>query len=270
MGDAVLSPAFDPLFGPVAISHGWAPPLRYILRRHRALRILSTLQPGDALEVGCGAGALLDEVARAGWRATGVESSPRALALAKLLAADSGQGQVLLPSLPAPGEVAFDLVLALDVLEHIENDAGALRDWVNLLRPQGRLLISVPAHPARWSAGDEWAGHFRRYTRRGLVALFDEAGLLIEHFECYGFPLANLTEAFGASAYRRMIGDRAGEVSKADATAESGIERAGAARLYRWLSTPVGRAGLHVGLACQALTAKLDWGSGYLVTARRQ
>jgi SAM-dependent methyltransferase len=256
-------------FGPVAPSLGWAPPLRYLLRRDRVLRLVRALPAGDCLEVGCGAGALIDELAHAGWRALGVESSARALSVARALREASGGGQRLADALDPDASERWDLVCALDVLEHIEDDAAAVRDWVARLRPGGHLLLSVPAHPSRWSAGDEWAGHFRRYARGPLLALLEGSGLAPVHVECYGFPLANLSEALGAPVYRRMMRQRDRATTKAEATADSGVERRAAARLFRWLSSPPGRLGLWAALRMQAATAGRDWGSGYLVLARR-
>ena len=257
-------------FGPVAPALGWSPPLRYLLRRDRVMRQLSSLTPGECLEIGCGAGALLDELAHQGWRALGIESSPRALAMAIALRDASGGSQRLAPMLDSEDRKTWDLVFALDVLEHIEDDVEAVQDWAARVRRGGHLLISVPAHPSRWSAGDEWAGHFRRYSRSQLAALMEKAGLLPVHVECYGFPLANISEALGAPVYRRMMPVRVASITKAEATADRGVERRAASRIFRWLSSPVGRLSLRCGLWAQAATAHRDWGSGYLVRARRQ
>ena len=70
----------------------------------------------------------------------------------------------------------FDLVGAFDVIEHIDDDAAVLRSVHGALRPGGSLLLSVPQHPALWSAQDEHAFHVRRYTAGGLRRRLDEAG----------------------------------------------------------------------------------------------
>jgi SAM-dependent methyltransferase len=67
-----------------------------------------------------------------------------------------------------PLRVRFDMVAAFDVLEHIEDDIGALRAWRALLTPPGHLVITVPAGPELWSRRDDFAGHCRRYSRAGL------------------------------------------------------------------------------------------------------
>jgi len=64
----------------------------------------------------------------------------------------------------------FDIVIMLDVLEHIEDDAAFLQhDVMPRLKPESHLVISVPAHPTLFTSHDEFLGHYRRYTRRKLL-----------------------------------------------------------------------------------------------------
>ncbi len=79
-----------------------------------------------------------------------------------------------------------------DVLEHIEDDVAALRRVHTLLRPGGRLVLTVPAYPLLYSADDAVAGHFRRYTRTTLLSALHASGFQSE-FESYLFaPLPPL------------------------------------------------------------------------------
>ena len=192
-----MSYSTSPLFGPVVPEIGWAPPLRYLLRRNRVLKLLAPLPMEALLEVGCGSGALLHELARFAQQAVGLETSEPAVRMAREIARLGGGRQEVVDMPSALWSGHFDLVCAFDVLEHIEQDTTAVDQWLGWLRPGGRLCISVPAHGARWGAGDVWAGHYRRYERAGLQELLRSKGMRIEHFECYGFPLANLTEAMG-------------------------------------------------------------------------
>jgi ubiquinone/menaquinone biosynthesis C-methylase UbiE len=80
-------------------------------------------------------------------------------------------------SLPADGRVLLpdgqlDCLTALDVLEHIADDAAAVRGFHRLLRPGGVVVVTVPACMSLWSDWDEALHHFRRYERKGLAALF--------------------------------------------------------------------------------------------------
>ncbi|KAA2284928.1 class I SAM-dependent methyltransferase [Arenimonas fontis] len=259
---------WSPLFGLVAPSIGWVPPIRYLLRRRRILRLLGNRPPMRMVEVGCGGGALLTDFSRAGHEVTGVESSPRALALARAVAQASGVSQRLLAQPDECWEERFDIACAFDVLEHIEDDGAAIDQWLSWVRPGGLLCLSVPAHRRSWSAGDEWAGHYRRYDRQDLLGLLAARGLRIEHFECYGFPLANLTEWVGVRTYRRLLAERSADVSRKDATAGSGVDHRDTG-LFRRLDTFPGRLGLRAAMLLQAAFARTDLGSGYLVLASK-
>jgi len=255
--------------GPIAPEIGWAPPLRYLLRRDRVLQAIRKNSVGSYLEIGCGAGALADELDYDGWRVMGIESSPQALCMAIALKELSGGKQVLASSLSEAEDSTWDIVAALDVLEHIEDDKAAIHSWAMKIRPGGHLLLAVPAHPARWGAGDVWAGHYRRYSLVDLVALTRSAGLEPVYQECYGFPFANLSEMLGEFYYRRRLVDSQGE-SKAAATSKSGIDRRMATRLSSLISSRVGLLGMRIAYWAQAVTANRSWGSGYIVLARHR
>ena len=81
--------------------------------------------------------------------------------------------------LPFSGSSAA-LVVAFDVLEHIEEDRLALQEIARVLRPGGRLLVAVPADMRLWSAHDEAVGHVRRYSRTELVSAVAGSGLQVE------------------------------------------------------------------------------------------
>lgn len=258
----------DPFFGPVAPHLGWAPPIRYLLRRQRILRLLGKRSLGDIVEVGSGAGALLCELSQHAHSAVGIETSERALRISRELAGNVAADVRFVERADPDWGGRKDIVCAFDVLEHIENDEAALRTWVSWLKPKGRVCLSVPAHRVRWGAGDEWAGHWRRYDRRDMLALLERCDLVLEYLECYGFPVANLSEKIGERSYRKMLRERGELVSAAEATAESGVERRGYLRLFRHMDSMAGRFGLRLGYLAQAMTSRFDWGSGYLVMAR--
>lgn len=104
-----------------------------------------------------------------------------------------------LEALPFEPE-SFDAVVLGEVLEHVRDDVGGLREVARVLKPGGVVAISVPANPAWFSASDRWAGHFRRYSREGLFAACAAAGLRVETCVGWGFPVA--------SAYHRWVYDR--------------------------------------------------------------
>jgi SAM-dependent methyltransferase len=260
----------DSMMGPVALEHGWVPTPRYLMRRARILALARGLAPGDMLEIGCGAGMLLQEFAGRGFRCTAVESSAAALATARALALRACLSMDLRAT-PAPNwQKSFDLLCAFEVLEHIEDDRAALGTWAQWLRAGGRLLLSVPAHQRRWTAGDQWAGHYRRYERAQLLQLLDIAGFEVERLECYGYPLANLSEKFGARAYRKHIMAGSGDEA-ADRRANndrSGVDRTASTRMYPLLNSLPGRALLSMCVAAQKLFLSTELGCGYVLRAR--
>jgi len=88
---------------------------------------------------------------------------------------------------------SFDAVLALDVLEHLDDDGKGLSEAARLLRPGGLLLVTVPAVPSLWGAQDIVSEHRRRYTKSSLKRLLDASGLLgyrITYFNTLLFPVA--------------------------------------------------------------------------------
>lgn len=257
------------LFGVLAPEFGWVPPPRFLMRRDRILRLLPDGSLGKIVEVGCGSGALLHELASRSEEAVGLETSDRARSLA-LKIAICGGGKQRVIELPADEwRQDRDMVCAFDVLEHIEHDQEAIVEWASWLRTGGLLCVSVPAHKSRWGAGDEWAGHWRRYDRADLENVVRSGGFSIEHVECYGFPLGNLSEWYGERFYRRALNDRSNTVSRADATGASGVERTFYVRKLRWLDSPLGRLLLRTANLTQRLASRTDWGSGYLLLARK-
>jgi SAM-dependent methyltransferase len=177
--------------------HWWYRARRHILaeliRRKIAL-------PADAriLEIGCGTGHNLEMLQRFG-RADGIEIDPAARALAEQRLGRP-IGSAPLPALTGVEDGAYDLVAILDVLEHVEEDQAALESIARKLRPGGRILIAVPAHPWMWSAHDEVNHHKRRYTRKTLRKAIGDAGLKVEMLSWFNsllFPLAAAARVAG-------------------------------------------------------------------------
>jgi SAM-dependent methyltransferase len=130
----------------------------------------------DLLEIGCGTGIVLSRL-RADLphlRLTGGDLLPVALDIARDRVPEARFAQIDIRSLPFADE--FDVVCALDVLEHVDEDTLAVEQLSRALRPGGGIIVSVPQHMWLWSAADEYGRHRRRYSRRRLVGLLDQAG----------------------------------------------------------------------------------------------
>ena len=256
-------------FGPAHLEQGWAPAPRYLLRRARIIQNMKGKAPGALIEIGSASGALLSEFAAQGFACTGLETSPEALALARRV--HSASGAAFRDEPDERWSECFDYCFSFEVLEHIEHDQEALKQWGDLLRPGGVMLLSVPAHPRLWNASDVWAGHFRRYRRADLEKIFEGAGLIVEKIECYGFPFANILELMSALRYKRYSPDDAVEtgVDKASLTAASGISREVHVKYFRHYAKLPGSFIMRAMIAIQTLFLRTGLGNGYLVVARK-
>lgn len=258
-----------PHYGPALPDLHWVPAPRYLMRRDVILRLARTLTPGRFLELGCGAGALLDDLTRLGFTAVGADQSPSALRVAHALLNDNPNAEAR-ASCEGLEEASFDQLAAFEVLEHIEDDLAALSDWARYLKPGGTLMVSVPAHPERWNPADVWAGHYRRYTRDDLQTLVRRAGFEVEQVQCYGFPIANIMERLSARIYARQTAERGGEdMDQDDRTSASGTDRSLLTRLWPYYSAWPASLAMRLIWRVQRLFLNGDRGIGYLVVARK-
>lgn len=168
--------------------HWWFTARRKIL--DKLISILHLPDDAQILEAGCGSGGNLAMLARHG-SVYGMETNAQALEFA----AAKGVAQIAAGRLPAPIPFAdrkFDMIVLLDVMEHLDDDAAALSALRARLKPGGWLLITVPAYPFLWSRHDELHHHKRRYVARDLRHLIDVSGCrmhYLSYFNTWLFPL---------------------------------------------------------------------------------
>ena len=223
------------------------------------------LPPGvtDVVEIGCGQGSLGARLAQR-YHYLGLEPDQASFEVAQQRIRAAGRGEVRNITSGELGTERFDLVCAFEVLEHIEDDAAAVKQWAALLRPRGWLLLSTPALQRRYGPFDELVGHFRRYDPPAMAALLDRCGFTGIEIRQYGFPLAYLLEAV-----RNVIGRRrlaaATDRSAAERTAGSGriLQPSGRARgaAIQWGTAPfrlLQRAFPHAGPALVARARLAD------------
>jgi SAM-dependent methyltransferase len=159
------------------------------------------------LEVGCGTGHNLKMLERFG-TVDGIEIDAEARALA-----EKRLGRKI-SSAPLPGlrripTAHYDLIAALDVVEHIDDDQAALAGLASRLKPGGKLLLTVPAHQWMWSTHDELNHHKRRYSKRQFAKLIEGSPLRLEkigYFNSILFPLA-----VGARLAAKLTGGGGGD-----------------------------------------------------------
>jgi 2-polyprenyl-3-methyl-5-hydroxy-6-metoxy-1,4-benzoquinol methylase len=140
--------------------------------------------PARVLDAGCGWGVTLEALESRGYHIVGCDISRRALERL------DRPGRVLIEAdlMQAPPDryEPFDAVLALDVIEHLDDDRAAVTHLGQLIRAGGVAVISVPAIPEMYSEFDSIQGHRRRYTPEMLLAAFDGSGLQIEQVFWWG------------------------------------------------------------------------------------
>jgi SAM-dependent methyltransferase len=156
------------------------------LRAPLVQRALLLLQPKSILEIGIGQGAFSTRLAQWG-QYVGVEPDPASGAVAAERLSHFPDADFRSGGLEQiqPYET-FDLVCAFEVLEHIDDDAEALRSWVEHVNEFGSLIVSFPAHQKRFGAADIAVGHHRRYDRKDIDQLLNAADLELIDVYPYG------------------------------------------------------------------------------------
>jgi SAM-dependent methyltransferase len=165
------------------------------------LVIANLPKTGRLLDFGAGIGTLDDVLRKENYAVECLEVDE---GMAKVL---ESKGYVVwrgLDEIP-PGSVSH--VFSFNVLEHIEDDAAAIRGLLPALAPRGRVLAYVPAFQVLFSSMDRKVGHFRRYRKDSMTRLFESNGYRVHsarYADCLGFA---------ASLAFRMVGNREGDLS---------------------------------------------------------
>ena len=146
-------------------NHWW-----FRVRRNIILSLIKKYKVPKTVKVfdfGCGSGCTVGYLQKLGYDASGSDISLEAIefGLSKGI-----RNIAAVPNLEiSPPEEAFDLILALDVIEHIQDDSGAIRNIERALRPGGLAVITVPAYQWLWGVQDDIAYHYRRYAIGSLT-----------------------------------------------------------------------------------------------------
>ena len=224
--------------------HWWYRARRKILAEliRREVRL-----PADAriLEIGCGTGHNLQMLAGFG-HVDGLELDEEAAALS-----EKRLGRKVMRSpLPELDQVPdnYDLIGAFDVIEHIDDDGAALAAIATKLKPAGKFMMTVPAHPWMWTAHDVANHHKRRYSKRALRSLIENSPMKLErlgYFNSLLFPVA-----IAERAASKLRGKDNGDVSLPPAPLNRALEAVFASERYL-----VGRLPLPPGLSLFAVAS---------------
>ena len=182
----------------------------FVSRRRILMAVLRRFLPSRSglmvLDAGCGTGINLDYLGEFGV-VTGTDASEEAIEFCRARGHD-GVVRADLTRLADWPDGCYDLVTALDVVEHIEDDRAAVRELVRVTRTGGHLLVTVPAFPGLWSEHDEVNHHKRRYRGREIRELLTANGCDVVRFtymNAFLFPVAWLARTW-QQIRRRVLG----------------------------------------------------------------
>lgn len=177
------------IFFEIQKKHWW-----FVTRKNIVLdvieRHLMKDKPKKVLDIGCGSGLMLNSLKNIG-QTFGMDMSDEAINFSKEIF-DGRVEKGALPNQLPYQENFFDLITALDVIEHIDNDTDSISAIRSLLVPGGRCVFTVPAYMFLWSAHDEMNQHKRRYTLPELNEKLIQAGFIVEKISYYNtflFPV---------------------------------------------------------------------------------
>ena len=225
--------------------HWWYRARRRILAD--LIRREANLPPdGRILEIGCGTGHNLAMLSGFG-HVDGLELDDEARELS-----EKRLGRKImrspLPELSEVRDADYDLIGAFDVIEHIDDDHAALAAIATKLKPGGKFMMTVPAHPWMWTAHDVANHHKRRYSKRSLRALIEGSPMRLDrigYFNSLLFPIA-----VAERAVSKLHGKDNGNVSLPPAPLNGALEAVFASERYL-----VGRLPLPPGLSLFAVAS---------------
>lgn len=169
-------------------------------RRQVILTILDQFKPPVGkpvlLDIGCGTGMLLEDLEKRGF-AAGLDFSVVALEYCRNRG-NTSLGRADVRHLPVKSG-SVDLITALDLVEHIQDDRGLMSEFYRVLKPGGIAVMSVPAHKGLWSNHDIALHHFRRYEKPEFLNLVEESGL-----EAVKYTYSMATAFLPAVLFRRV------------------------------------------------------------------
>ena len=183
-------------------------PPRYLFRRHEILRYLKN---GERfLEIGPGSLNLTRELARYFNNGTLIEYNPYVTRLFAELPDEirSRTDLIVDDFLSVEINGRFDCVIACEVMEHVADDELFLARARSALRPDGQLILSVPARMRFWSVHDEVVGHVRRYERNELRQSIHNHGFRDIKVISYGFPFVNFLRLLRIGHARLTLKER--------------------------------------------------------------
>ena len=160
-------------------------------RRDIIMKLMKKLNISSSqkiLEIGCSGGAMIKRLDKAGFKdIVGIDISRDAINLCK----KKGIKNVLVMDAKKTNfsDGQFDAIISSDILEHIEDDWAALKNWNRILKNNGKLVLFVPAFKSLWSEHDAINHHHRRYSKKELTTKLRKSGFYLERCSYWNFSL---------------------------------------------------------------------------------
>jgi len=173
---------FEKKYHKLEKDHWW-----FISRRDAVRRIINKYDKNiKILEIGCSSGQLIDVLKGDKYsEITGIDISKEAVQLCQC----RNMRDIIQMDGSRMGfkRGKFDLIIASDILEHMDNDFHVIKEWRRVLKENGEIVAFVPAFKFLWSDHDEVNKHFRRYSKRELISLFEESGFEVVRVSYWNF-----------------------------------------------------------------------------------
>lgn len=180
-----MEESFEKKYHDVETNHWW-----FKSRRKYLIDLLKN-SPKDSkiLDVGCSSGVFLKDLEKIGFNPNnlfGIDISEKAILNSKKKGLTN---TFVMDAQNITLKEKFDIIIASDCLEHLENDTKALKNWKDLLKTNGKMYVFVPAFMSLWSYHDEVNMHYRRYTKNELKSKIEIENLAIIKASYWNFFL---------------------------------------------------------------------------------
>lgn len=167
----------------VEVSDWW-----FVAKRNKLIHYINTYLKKESkiLDMGCGTGIIMKKFQNLGFNICGIDKSSDAISFCKKRGLNNvklGDGN----NIPFENE-KFDIVIALDILEHVDDDSLVLKEMNRVLKKGGKLIISVPAFKFLWTQHDIEVQHKRRYAKSNLESKIIQSGFKIKRIN-FGYVI---------------------------------------------------------------------------------
>ena len=189
--------------------------------------MIKNLQAKTFIEVGCGDGKFSKVLLNKGLTGYGVDFSKDALrkaAQSNQKSINEGKYQLVNANIMGaelPENV--DMVCSFMTMEHVENDMEFLMKMKKITKPNGAIVMAVPARMDKWGVEDESAGHYRRYDREALKNAFEKVGLSNIKIWSVAVPTSNILLGLSNKVIKTATAQGGTKMSQEEKTKESGI-----------------------------------------------